>query len=310
MTRKPASVPARRAPGCRDVARAEALHRVQPQPRDVMRADPERRHEALDLGRPLDLPPDPVPETVRREHDERQEAGRDDREARAESFEHAATAVSPPQHDERDRQEDRRVELHDDPRSDHGAGESLAAGEQQRDGEDGDERREVVEARQRDRSEQDRPRADEEERRVHPCARRAEHPQRPRGGDDGQEPDDEQLDAEPVVVRLVVAGELAQVDRRDEDRDRAGRILEREVPVRQVVRRGQRAPVLVEVDVAEQPVPVVGHVRHHVPDDDEDGGCGELRAEKPCAVSPRGRAPVDSAAAAATRHRRSGRRRA
>ena len=68
-----------------DVLRTVARLAGEPEAEDVVRDEQERGAEALDLQRPAQLDADAVPDTARREDDERQEDRRDDAERKREA---------------------------------------------------------------------------------------------------------------------------------------------------------------------------------------------------------------------------------
>ena len=207
---------------------------------ELLRGEEERRAQALDLERPPELALHGVDEALRRDQRERHDDHREGCRERAERDPRLPPAVPPRDVDEQRRQEHERVDLRRDGDPQHGEAEALPPGE------DGGERRrrqqgrpEVV-AGQHHGAEREREQPDRDGGREQPAWGCLERRGRP---DDEHEQRGRAEPHEHLEERAVVLGRPER--RQPEHRQRARRVLEREVPVGHLAGRHRLAVLLV-----------------------------------------------------------------
>ena len=128
-----------------------------------MRCEVERRAEALDLQRPRELSADAVRDAAGRNGEEREEDERDDRREQAEADECLAPAPPTPDVGRSHGDENGRVELHRDRRTEHAEAETVALVDERGECARNEHRRPEIEAGEDDRAEEEREAGDERE---------------------------------------------------------------------------------------------------------------------------------------------------
>ena len=238
----------------------------------MVRGEQQRRAEALDLQRTRRLPDDAVPDAVRREREERDDDHGHDRRCRAQAEQRLAPAARTPDVGDRRRDHDRREGLGRDPEPERGEPEPLPPGQHRREPGHRQEGRPEVVAVEDHRAERERREREEAERRRRPLGRGTELAQRHRHRRQRADPAERHQDLELAVVER----EARLADRRDaERRQRARRVLDREVAVGHVAVRDRRAVAVVLDRVEDQVVLVPAPVEQRHRDEKEPGRSDE-----------------------------------
>ena len=190
----------------------------------------ERRAEALDLQRARELAGDAVPEPGGRDDQEREHPGGEHAREPAPGNERLPPSFPPPDVDERERDDDAGPQLGRDAEPEQREPEPRPPAHERGDRAGADRRRPEIEARQDDRPEQDRSDSREGQHSHCPHEPGAQTPKSEGERHEREPGGDEHQRLEQPAVRLE--GRRGVPDRRrGEDRQRARRILDAEVPV-------------------------------------------------------------------------------